>query len=290
VISAIGIAALAGELMSAPTLIRLAESVGFSYIDVGIPSPDQPWRFWLSWMLPLVLDLYANLACLIWLIGYPRYSHRTVKWALANTVLAFSLSMGCLAMEHVATTRQWHMEDALWLVIAVSVIPALMVGLSVHLGACAIQDLATIQIRLHEVRTQIAKALATPIQTVNPDVNPDHAPAPIQAPESSPESALESPPNLPTDSRVNRPRKPAVNRRQIKHESPRESDADLRDLVGELIDESVTESGTRPGRKAMADALKSRGHKVGPNRAGALMDSARPDAPKPETPARKKAS
>lgn len=293
VMSLCAIVVLAAEIASAPTLIHLAELCGFRYIELWFDHGHERARFWLSWMFPIVLDLYANVSAIVWFRSYPRYSKGTVVAAMVNTILATVLSVLCNGMLHLVTTQHWKMADATWLVVVVSAIPAAVLGASVHLIAMVVQDQATLRIRMHEVQIQIQKAMAAEsaepesAQVVKepgkeiqePDVNPESDSAGANKPESKTNRRRRSKPN--TTERAAAPSPNSQGESEFDSSGRREAtDAELEPIIAKFVDKFIAEKGKRPGREKVRDEVIKRGFKVGPERAGILRDKVRPEIDK----------
>lgn len=289
IMSLCAVVVLAAEIASAPTLIHLAEKVGFRYIELWFERDHVRARFWLSWMFPIVLDLYANVSAIVWFRSYPRYSKGTVTTAMVNTILATVLSVLCSGMLHIIITQHWHMSEATWLVVIVSAIPAAVLGASVHLIAMVVRDAATFPIRLHEVQIEIERAMAAKSVPYESPVTPPE-PEPDSDDEPEPKSQDAAPPKSPAPPKSNKPNRRRKTKRTHKPEAkptppepepqPAESgdtksetsDDVLLPIVAKFVTEFEAQHKRLPGEGKVREHLQEFGHYIGNKRAGQLRD------------------
>lgn len=289
IMSLCAVVVLAAEIASAPTLIHLAEKVGFRYIELWFHRGDVRARFWLSWMFPIVLDLYANVSAIVWFRSYPRYSKGTVNTAMVNTFLATVLSVLCSGMLHVIITQHWHMSEATWLVVLVSAIPAAVLGASVHLIAMVVRDAATFPIRLHQVQVQIQEAMAAKSVSAesaaeNPEASESAHEIDDEPVAKSKDPALAESPKPPKPNRRRkgkRTHKPTAKPTQPEPKStpaessdtkPETSDDVLLPIVAKYVAEFTAKFNRLPGEGKVREHLQTFGHYIGNKRAGQLRD------------------
>lgn len=121
----IGIVAAAAAVMSFSALRRLAERV-----DVA-PA--------LAWLLPVAIDAAIVVATRVWLIGGA--GDRVTRYARFLALSALALSVAGNATEHAMAA--YAVVSPWWVLVAVSAVPPVALGATVHLAALLASDTAT---------------------------------------------------------------------------------------------------------------------------------------------------
>lgn len=162
----IGIVAAAAAVMSFSALRRLAERA-----DVA-PA--------LAWLLPVAIDAAIVVATRVWLIGSA--GGRITRYARFLALSALALSVAGNATEHAMAA--YSVVSPWWVLVAVSAVPPVTLGATVHLAALLASDT-----RDTATAARPMTATRTKPRTGSTGIAATPAPTPITAKPAAPLSA-----------------------------------------------------------------------------------------------------
>lgn len=170
---------LAAAVLSFQIWVQLAQAVGFT-AHWSISVFGLSLAFWIAWLYPVAIDVYALLVTREWLRSAP--GSRLRKWAKTNSIGAIGLSFLGQGAFHAFAGDQ----PPAWFVIAMGGMPPLIVGLTVHLYTMRgqVEESEPVQVRQADQLRSSAAPKPVRKQPTTVDDPVQTADDPVQSPRS----------------------------------------------------------------------------------------------------------